>query len=95
MGRGAGRFWAGTDIFFPAIMKLPGASIRYRESQTQFPMPEDAIVFAMHQGYQVLYFCANDGDDPPVYHHLEQDAAAERKSDRLSDFLTLVCSDDW
>ena len=58
-------------------------------------MYNDAIVFAMHQGYQFLFITANEGIDPPVYHYLEEGGKFEKKADTLSEFLFNVAQDEW
>lgn len=94
MGRGAGRFFVGTDIFYPKALKLREYLTLYQGEQPLFRPPPDAIAFAMHQGYQVLYICANDGDDPSVYHHLEYEKKTTLVDQRFSDFLIGVSRDE-
>ncbi|MBH8566157.1 hypothetical protein I8748_29045 [Nostoc sp. CENA67] len=35
------------------------------------PLPEDAFVFLMHQGYMFWFLITSEGDDPPVYGYEE------------------------
>jgi hypothetical protein len=60
----------------------------------QPPLPEGAIVFLMHQGYQFFYLdCGSGGDDPPVFHYHEGEPGVVRRFERFSD-LMLVCAMD-
>ena len=87
-GRGAGGFMLGTDVFYPRILETTkwGANLLV-ESNESFSLPSDAFVFAMHQGYQFLFFRATEGDDPPVYYYFERDGMPQRISDSFSDYL--------
>lgn len=96
MGRSAGRFYEGTDMFFPKIL---GAKAAARELVAEDPFgvefPDDAIPFSMHQGYQFLFVRSSEGDDPPVYYYLEQSGQFEVKADEFSKFLSEVADDEW
>lgn len=96
LGRGAGRFYVGTDIFYPSVLGLTDAARNLvGEDEAGLRLPEDAIVFIMHQGYQFMFIRATEGDDPPVYYYMEQSGVFERKADKLTDFLCDVASDPW
>ena len=95
MGRCAGKFYVGTDIFYPKALKLREYLIEYQDEQTSYRVPADSVVFAMHQGYQVLFFQATGDDDPPVFHHLENETAATNKAEHFSEFLLDVSRDEW
>lgn len=95
MGRSAGNFYVGTDIFFPRILGLKTAAKELVAEEKGLVLPEDAIVIIMHQGYQFIFIRGNEGDDPPVYYYLEQAGGFEKKNDRLSKFLLDVASDPW
>lgn len=58
------------------------------ESGNPFSLPDNAIVFLMHQGYQFFYFQA-DGvtDDPPAYYYYENRPAVECPYQRFSDWV--------
>ena len=72
IGRGAGSFMQGTDIFYPGIKELNKHAVALLEENGEsFVLPEDSIVFSMHQGYEFLYFRLSDGDDPGVYQYVE------------------------
>lgn len=87
-GRGAGRFMLGTDFFYPTILEMTewGAELLV-ESKESFSLPSDAFVFAMHQGYQFMFFRASEGDDPPVYYYYEGKGTPQRISDSFSAYL--------
>lgn len=59
------------------------------------PLPDDAFVFWMHQGYQFLFFRCAEGDDPPVYyyHEARHKADFEPYAERFSDFISEAITD--
>ncbi|MDJ0717099.1 MAG: SMI1/KNR4 family protein [Prochloraceae cyanobacterium] len=88
-GYRAGKFYAGTDMFYPDILELRTyAENLLKENEVDFQLPEEAFVFSMHQGYQFDYFLAdNQNDDPPVYYYLEGENLPEKISESFSSFL--------
>ena len=96
MGQGAGRFFVGTDIFYPSIIGLTNdARELVSEDSAGIELPVDAVAFAMHQGYEVLFFRTTDGDDPPVYHYSEGSGQFERKYDSFTQYLISAANDQW
>ena len=96
MGRGAGAFFVGTDMFYPNILgNTDAAHELVGEDNSGLELPRDAIVISMHQGYQFLFVQADDGDDPPVHYYMEQSGKFVKKADRLTQFLRHVVNDDW
>lgn len=88
-GRGAGRLFRGTDVFYPALLNLQGwATELVAEEGGPFVLPADAIVIGMHQGYEFLFIRAGEGDDPAVYRfvegHLDRDTIAGAFSQYLA-----------
>lgn len=82
----------GSDCHDHYLFKLHDwATVLLKESGEPFSLPDDAIVFLMHQGYQFFYFHA-DGttDDPPVYYYFENRSACERPYDRFSDWVAAI-----
>jgi SMI1-KNR4 cell-wall len=79
MGHGAGNFMIGTDLFYPWIPRIGedpwaltlGARELLDENAFPEPLPGDAFVFSMHQGYTFQFFRLSAGDDPPVYWYSE------------------------
>ncbi len=68
-----------------------GAIELLKGSGDPFSLPDNAIVFLMHQGYQFFFFHA-DGktDDPPVYYYFENRSAVERPYERFSDWVAAI-----
>lgn len=96
MGREAGAFYVGTDMFYPNLLGITEAARDLvREERSDIVLPDDAVVFSMHQGYQFLFVRSGDGDDPPVYYYMEQSGAFVKKAEELTKFLLDVAQDDW
>ena len=89
MGRGAGRFFRGTDVFSPAVLELrQWAEELLEECGRPCALPDDAFVFLMHQGYQFGYFRTGGGeDDPPLYRYVECDPAPVQNARSFSEML--------
>ena len=78
IGHGAGRFMRGTDCFYEDVFHLrTWAEQLLKEDDFPQQLPEDAVVFSMHQGYQFSFFRTSEGDDPPVYYYLEDSGQTE------------------
>jgi hypothetical protein len=72
MGHGAGQFLRGSDCFYKHLPYLRDWAIELlQENNFPEPLPEDAFVFFMHQGYQFSFFSLSEGDDPPIYSYCE------------------------
>jgi len=70
-GKGAGKLFRGTDIFYPRILELQSeAKELLAELELTVLLPHDAKVFCMHQGYELNYFVPTS-DDPPVFQFFE------------------------
>ena len=96
MGQAAGKFFIGTDIFYPSIIGLTNdARELVSEDSAGIALPVDAIAFAMHQGYEVLFFRTTDGDDPPVYHYSEGSGQFQRKYDSFTQYLIGAANHQW
>ena len=89
MGRGAGAFFRGSDVFYPTVLELKGrAQDLLEECGRPFILPGDAVVFFMHQGYQFMYCRTRDGaPDPFVYYYEEQQAAPIRHEVTFTELL--------
>ena len=96
MGRGAGRLYVGTDIFYPEVLgNREAAEDLLGEDGVAFTLSPRDFVFSMHQGYQFMYFTAAEGeDDPPVYYYTEGGSPV-RVADRLSEFLMEAVREHW
>jgi len=89
IGRGAGKFMQGTDIFYPGIQGLKEEAIELlEENEEEFKLPVNAFVFSMHQGYEFLYFLLSGGDDPEIYQYVEGEGAPKKAWDSFTDFLS-------
>ncbi len=88
MGRSAGRLFVGTDVFYAKVGELKTwAEEMLQESSSSACLPEDSVVFLMHQGYVFCFFRTSEGDDPPVYRVLEGGAIPERPWESFTEFL--------
>jgi hypothetical protein len=89
MGRGAGNFFKGSDMFYPSLLGLRKAAEELlSEEGASFSLPKDAFVFLMHQGYQFMFFrTLRCSDDPPVYHYIEGEGVPRKISRSFSQFL--------
>jgi hypothetical protein len=87
-GKGAGKLFRGTDIFYPRVMELQSeAQDLLNELELPSLLPPDAIVFCMHQGYEINFF-APMHDDPPVSQYVEGDAEASVPWQSFSEFIS-------
>ena len=78
IGHGAGQLERGTDCFYADVFHLRTSAKRLlNEDDFPQPLPADAVVFSMHQGYQFAFFCTSEGEDPPVYYYLEDSGQTE------------------
>ncbi|WP_410822002.1 SMI1/KNR4 family protein [Micromonospora sp. 050-3] len=88
MGRGAGDILRGTDAFFPGILDMRGATDRFfADNLGGMQLPIGALVFAMHQGYQVYWIESADLPDPPVVLYMEEEPAPMASWRSFTEFL--------
>jgi hypothetical protein len=88
IGRGAGPFLQGTDTFFPRVLGLKAdARDLLRENKSGIELGPQALVFAMHQGYQVFWFPTVINDDPKVLMFQEGDRGVGREWASLAAYL--------
>ncbi len=76
MGHGAGGFLQGTDLWFADLGDINEAAVELVEEAEDVSLPDSAFVFAMHQGYQFLFFVASGAADPEVFRFVEEDGIA-------------------
>lgn len=94
MGKGAGEFMRGTDMFHEHLGGLRKAAERLMlESRSPAELRSSDWVFAVHQGYQFLYFDAAAGPDPQVFHVMEGEAAKPVAAS-FSDWLDGAIADE-
>ncbi len=86
-GRGAGKLFQGTDIYYPRLLSLQAEAIDLM-AQNNLPkmLPDAAIVFCMHQGYEVNYFLPTS-ENPPVYQYVEGQPSPVQAWNSFSGFL--------
>lgn len=95
MGRSAGEFLADTDLLFTDLPSLRKEAVELLEEiRAPFKLDATDFVFAVHRGYQFLYFPVTGSEDPPVYHFLEGDDAPKQVYDRFSDWLLGSVADE-
>jgi SMI1 / KNR4 family (SUKH-1) len=90
MGHGAGGFMRGSDCFYEHLPHLRAWTIELLwENGYVEPLPGDAFVFYMHQGYLFYFVRVGEGDDPPVYFYSEamETPAFIIEHPHLADFL--------
>lgn len=90
MGYSAGSFFFGSDIFFSQIPHLKMWAIELLdENKFDPPLPANAFVFMMHQGYQFYFFEVSENPDPPIYYYNESihKLSYELKYRNLDEFL--------
>lgn len=89
MGRSAGTYQRGSSCFYPELLELRDWAEELLLENNFKPLPEDAFVFWMHQGYQFAFFRLSEGDDPPVYYYHEVESKEDFRLDaqHVSDFF--------
>lgn len=86
-GKGAGKLFRGTDIFYPRVLELQAeANELLAELELTGLLPNDAKVFCMHQGYELNYF-EPTSDDPPVFQFFEGQTVAAMAWSSFSEFI--------
>ena len=71
VGRSAGRFLRGSDVFYPRVLGLgQAARALLEENQVEFALTDEDRVILMHQGYQ-FDFLRGAGPDPEVWSFCE------------------------
>lgn len=95
MGKGAGRFFEGTDLFYPTMFQnTEAAREMLAELECGLTLPKQSFVFAMHQGYQ-FYFFSNENNNPAVYYYMEGNFQFDLWNDTFTDFIKQMASNDW
>lgn len=95
MGKSAGSFLQGTDFLFKDLRRLrEQAEILLSDTASPLKLNESDFVFAVHQGYQFLFFPIGGSEDPAVFHYEEGDESAARVFDHFSDWLLTAVQDE-
>lgn len=91
MGMKANNILQGSEWLFHDLPKIRGWAIQLLEGNgLKSWLPDDALVFFMHQGYQFAFMRTSEGDDPPVYYFNEMYPSTDftKMYNKYSDFLT-------
>ncbi len=87
-GRGAGLLLRGTHAFFPQILGLKAAARDLlADGEASLDLGPDALVIAMHQGYQVFWFPTVVVDEPNVLMYQEGDRSPRMVWGNFVDYL--------
>ena len=95
MGKKAGNCFVGTDMFFDKLRVLKEyASDLLAEGNSGLELKENDFVFSVHQGYQFLFFEANeDQPDPAICYYSEGMFSFEEKYSSFSTYLLSAIED--
>ena len=63
-------------------------------AEAGFRLKDTDFVFAVHQGYEFLFFGAQESDDPAVWRYAEGDAAPQEVFSQFSEWLNACVSDE-
>ncbi|HEY2948448.1 MAG TPA: SMI1/KNR4 family protein [Micromonosporaceae bacterium] len=89
LGRRSGAFLVGTDVLYPTIIGLKASTREALEQgDVSSLMPDDAVVVAVHGGYEFYWLEPDGSPDPPLVKYEEGEPDIERRWDRFSDYLT-------
>ena len=79
----------GSDCHLEYLYDLYDWSVELlKEDDNPFELPEKAVVFWMHQGYQFAFFDTSDGlADPPVYYYHECEPGPELDKKTFSEWV--------
>jgi hypothetical protein len=87
-GRGAGKLFRGTDLFYPRVLALQSEALELFAGLDLLELlPNSAKVFSMHQGYEVNYF-EPTSDDPPVSQFVEGQTGVAVAWESFSNFIS-------
>jgi hypothetical protein len=95
IGRSAGAFLSGTDFLFADLggLRLQAEQLLH-ESKAGFRLSDTDFVFAVHQGYQFLFFDTKESDDPAVWRYEEGDTASRKVFSHFSEWLDACVADE-
>jgi hypothetical protein len=86
--------WVGSDCTLGDLPGLRRGADELLRENGQPPLPANAFVFLMHQGYQFFYFEADGmNDDPPVFYYLEGEQVVVRRFERFSELVSVCAAD--
>ncbi|MFI6171677.1 SMI1/KNR4 family protein [Nocardia sp. NPDC051052] len=84
MGRGAGSFFLGTDLFFPSLLEASEAAAGISSGPGETLSLQNRFFFGHHQGYKVYYF---DLGSEAVYAYQEGHPESQRLANSFLEFL--------
>lgn len=93
MGKGAGKFEAESTWKFQHLKRIPSTVKRMLsreeddEDEMSFELPHSAFVFLESNASQIMYFCLDDGDDPPVYLYELPSPHAEKIASSFTEWI--------
>lgn len=61
----------GSSVFLDELPDLQEGGRELLAENNMEPLPDNAFVFWMHQGYQMAYFILGESDNPTVYYFSE------------------------
>lgn len=97
IGGGAGRFFQGSDVYYPRILGLwESARELLAENESPFVLEGSDRVILMHQGYY-FDFLRGSGPDPEVWSYEEGSSRGNepaRSDERFSDWLHAVAKSE-
>lgn len=95
MGRAAGTFLVGTDILYSLLPTLRRQAERLlTECGGSLALDPADFVFAVHQGYEFLFFTCGASDDPPVFLYEEGEATFRRVAETFSSWFASCAQDE-
>jgi hypothetical protein len=72
MGRDVGGLFGGSVIDYATVIGLKSVALELiADAESEYVLPSDAVVFSMHDGYQILFLLASEGPDPRVWFWIE------------------------
>ncbi|QBS42925.1 SMI1/KNR4 family protein [Nocardia sp. CS682] len=84
LGRGAGSFFMGTDLFFPSLLEANEAAADISSGPAEALTLQNRFFIGHHQGYKVYYF---DLGSEAVYAYQEGLPETQRLANSFVDFL--------
>lgn len=84
LGRQAGSFFAGTDLFFPSLLEANEAAADMSSGPGESLSLKNRLFFGHHQGYRVYYF---ERGSEAVYAYQEGHPESQRLANSFLDFL--------
>lgn len=88
MGHKPGALFVGSDLArMHELSDYRRTALEIMAESAQVPLPDDAVVFLMHQGYSFDFVIADGGEDAPVWRYTEGQPAPTRYADSFAEHL--------